>query len=166
MTTTLSDGTTVRIREIRPSDKDLLAAGHARLSEQSRLRRFLGPKPRLTDTDLRYLTEVDGVNHYAVVALLDGHGIVGVSRWVRLVDDREAAEAAIVVGDLLQGKGLGKVLARDLADAARARGVRRITASILADNPPAMALMRLIGDRLSDGGYDHGVHEVAVELAA
>jgi GNAT superfamily N-acetyltransferase len=165
VTTQLTDGTQVAIREIQPQDKALLAAGHAHLSARSQLRRFLGPKPKLTASDLRYLTEVDGINHYAVVALYAGE-IVGVARWVRLVGDPATAEAAVVVGDQLQGKGLGKVLARELADAARSRGVRRITASMLADNPPAMALMRVIGDRLTDGGYDHGVHEIVAELAA
>lgn len=153
------------IREIRADDKHLLAAGHARLSEETQLRRFLGSKPKLTASDLRYLTEVDGVNHYAVVAVV-GADIVGVARWVRRVDDPQTAEAAVVVGDHLQGKGLGKILARNLADAARSRGIRRITASMLSDNPPAMALMRVIGDRLTDGGHDHGVYELVAELAA
>jgi hypothetical protein len=81
------------IREIRPDDKELLAAGYARLSERSRLRRFLAPKPRLTTSDLRYLTEVDGINHFAIVATT-GVDIIGVARWVRLVDDPEEAEAA------------------------------------------------------------------------
>src|SRR3978361_839777 len=65
----------------------MLAAGHARLSERSRLRRLLAPKPRLTASDLRYLTEVDGIDHYAVVAALRGQTdcvIAGVARWVRL----------------------------------------------------------------------------------
>ncbi|MEA2437737.1 MAG: hypothetical protein QOF65_2293, partial [Thermoleophilaceae bacterium] len=133
----LKNGTEITIRDIRADDKDLLAAGYARLSERSRLRRFLGPKPRLTASDLRYLTEVDGLNHYAIVAMR-GRDIVGVARWVRLVDDPDEAEAAIVVGDSLQGNGLGKILARRLADAARERGVRRMRASIMSDNPPAL----------------------------
>jgi RimJ/RimL family protein N-acetyltransferase len=169
VTTRLTDGTEVLIREIRASDKALLAAGHARLSEDSRLRRFLSSKPRLTSSDLRYLTEVDGVNHYAVVAVvgdLEDARIVAVARWVRVVDDPTTAEAAVVVGDELQGKGLGKALARELADAARRRGVRRIRASILSDNPPALALMRVIGERLTDRGHVHGVHEVVVDIAA
>src|SRR3954454_23768799 len=161
----LSDGTPIALRPIRADDKELLTAGYERLSERSRLRRFLGPKPRLTASDLRYLTEVDGVNHYAVVALW-GPDIVGVARWVRLVDDPEEAEVAGVVGDALQGKGLGKILARNLGRAARARGIRRIRASILSDNPPAMALMSLIAARLTDGGHHGGVHELVGELAA
>src|SRR3954471_19843972 len=148
----LSDRTPVELRQIRADDKELLKAGYEHLSERSRLRRFLGPKPRLTASDLRYLTEVDGVNHYAVVALL-GADIVGVARWVRLVDDPQEAEAAVVVGDPLQGGGIGEALAREIPAAARARAIRRIRASILSDNPPAHALMRVIGERLTDGGY-------------
>ena len=45
------------LREIRADDKDLLAAGHARLSEKSRLKRFLASKPRLTASDLRAVDE-------------------------------------------------------------------------------------------------------------
>lgn len=165
MTIKLTDGTPVTLREIRADDKELLAAGHARLSEKSRLKRFLAAKPKLTASDLRYLTEVDGVSHYAVVALIGGD-IVGVARWVRLVAEPESAEAAVVVGDQLQGKGLGKALARNLADAARQRGVKRITASIMSDNPPAEALMRVIAAGLTDGGHQHGVHELVAELAA
>ena len=164
----LTGGLEVVVRPIRPSDKELLATGLARLSELSIHRRFLGPKPRLSKRELRYLTEVDGVNHHAVVAAAPAwdDAIVASARWVRLAEDPLAAEAAIVVADPLQGQGLGRFLARELADAARARGIRRIHASMLSENPPAMALMRVIAERLSDGGHDHGVHEVVAELAA
>jgi GNAT superfamily N-acetyltransferase len=164
----LSDGTEVLIRAIRPSDKALLAAGVTRLSERSRFRRFLTAKPGLSQAELRYLTEVDGVDHYAVAAVLadrwDGD-IIAVARWVRLVGEPSVAEAAIVVCDAYQGKGLGKLLARDLADAARHRGITRIRASIHADNVPALALMRVIAARL-DGATVMGVRELTVDLAA
>src|SRR3954469_13114014 len=168
MTVKLSDGTELLIRPISPADKALLAAGLTRLSETSIQHRFLGPKPRLTAAELRYLTEVDGFDHYAIVAVApQWHGdIVASARWVRLASDPEAAEAAVVVCDALQGKGLGKALARMLADAARERGVRRIHATMLSDNPPALALMRVIAERLRDGGHVQGVHEVVADLPA
>jgi acetyltransferase len=161
----LSDGTQVTVRPIRPADKARLAAGLTRLSETSIQRRFLGPKPKLTAAELRYLTEVDGHDHYAIVAELHGD-LVASARWVRLHEDPEAAEAAVVVCDALQGKGLGKELARLLADAARRHGIRRIHATMLSDNPPALALMRVIAERLSDGGHVQGVHEVVADLPA
>ena len=163
----LPGGTPVLIRRIRPDDKELLARGLRELSELSVQRRFLSPKRRFTQAELRYLTEVDGHDHYAIVAVDPRtDDLVAVGRWVRLVSDPLDAEAAIVVCDDLQGRRLGKELARRLADAARARGIRRIHATMLSDNPPAHALMRVIAERLSGGAHDHGVHEVVAELAA
>ena len=162
----LADGIDLLIRPIRATDKADLASGLTRLSEASRQKRFLGPKTRLTAAELRYLTEVDGRDHYAVVAV-DGDGhVAAVARYVRLDTDPEAAEAAVVVCDALQGRGLGKELARTIADAARASGIRRIHATMSSNNPPALALMRVIADRLSDGGHKQGVHELVAELAA
>src|SRR4051812_3061701 len=149
MSVKLSDGTELLIRPISPSDKAQLAAGMKTLSERTIHRRFLGPKPGLTVAELLFLTEVDGHNHFAIVAEDLGGQIVAVARWVRFVSDDQAAEAAIVVADCLQGKGLGKQLARMLADAARARGVRRMHANMLSVNPPAHALLRVISERLS-----------------
>ena len=167
MLTRLSDGTEVLIREVRPSDKAMLAAGIGRLSEASRVRRFLGPKPVLSAAELRYLTEVDGVDHFAVAAVLadrwDGD-LVAVARWVRLVGDPSAAEAAIVVCDAYQRRGLGKQLARVLADAARRRGIARIHATIHADNVPALALMQVMATRLDGAAAVGGVRELTAEL--
>jgi GNAT superfamily N-acetyltransferase len=168
MSVQLADGTILEVRAIQPSDKARLAAGLTKLSETSVQRRFLGPKPKLTGGELRYLTEVDGHDHFAIVAVAPqwNGDIVASARWVRLAGDPQAAEAAVVVCDDLQGKGLGKILARMLADAARAHGITRIHATMLSANPPALALMAVIAERLSDGGHASGVHEVVAELGA
>ena len=65
----LKDGTRVVLRPIRASDSQLLLEGFERLSPQSRYTRFLAPKKKLTDKELRYRTEVDGIDHFALVAL-------------------------------------------------------------------------------------------------
>src|SRR3954453_9040280 len=105
----LDDGTALLVRPIEATDKARLAAGLTRLSETSRQKRFLGPKPRLTSAELRYLTEVDGHRHHALVAVFPGHDDLAASaRWVPLRPDPLAAEAAVVVCDDLQGRGLGK----------------------------------------------------------
>src|SRR4051794_20929256 len=109
------------------------------LSPESRRARFLTAKPRLTSAELRYLTELDGLDHYALIAVLAERPdlLAGVARFVRSADDPLAAEVAVVVGDPLQGKGLGRTLGLRLADAARARGVRRFTATMLSDHVAA-----------------------------
>jgi len=161
----LSDDTLLLLREIRSDDKERLLEGMESLSDQTRERRFLGPKHTLSPSELRYLTEVDGTDHYALVAVHDDdeEHIAAVARFVRLADDPTAAEAAIVVCDELQGKGLGGLLARRLTDAARERGIDRLTASISSENRPALALMRRIDERLS-GRVTSSVTELVAQL--
>lgn len=164
----LDDGTTVLVRRIRPDDKDLLALAHGRLSSETARRRFLAAKPRLSAGELRYLTEVDDMDHIALVAVLASRPqeIVAVARCVRLPHAPQSAELAIVVADEYQGRGLGTRLGLLLADEAIARGVRRFTASLLADNVVAHRLMRTISMRLAPGRLEGGLDELAFDIAA
>ncbi|MEA2389917.1 MAG: hypothetical protein QOK31_26 [Solirubrobacteraceae bacterium] len=166
MPVSLRNGLVVELRPIRPDDKTELASALDRLSPESRRRRFLTAKPRFTSGELRYLTEVDGENHVALVAVTpDGH-IAGVGRFVRLPEAPETAEFAIVVGDAVQGQGLGSALAVALADAARARGVRRFAATALSDNVAVHRLLRTIAGRLEPARRGGGIDEFVAELAA
>jgi GNAT superfamily N-acetyltransferase len=105
------------IRPIRASDKRLPERGMRRLSPESARLRFLGPKDHLTLAELRYLTEIDYVDHYAVVAVAadDPRELLGVGRWVRDPARPFAAELAIAVGDCYQGRGLGTALGEALS---------------------------------------------------
>ena len=64
----LPDGAQVVIRPIRAEDKRMLSDGLRRLSPESVQRRFLTPKRSFSRAELRYLTEVDGRDHVALVA--------------------------------------------------------------------------------------------------
>jgi RimJ/RimL family protein N-acetyltransferase len=163
-----SRGTRVLIRPIEPEDKAKLVDGLRRLSDESIRKRFLASKPRFTAAELRYLTEIDGVNHIALVAVLerDPRILVAVARCVRLPDRPGTAEMAIVVGDPWQNQGLGRELATRLADAALAVGIRRFAATMLGYNEAARRLMRTFSRRLEEGWAGSGVREVLVELAA
>ena len=82
--TTLRDGQRLQIRRLTPEDAPVVERAFARLSEESRRLRFLTSKPRLTRSELRYLTEVDGHQHEALVAVdpVTRQG-VGIARFVR-----------------------------------------------------------------------------------
>jgi RimJ/RimL family protein N-acetyltransferase len=141
------DQVALAIRPIRGDDDVRLRESHERLSAETRYRRFLAVKPHLTSADVRYLVEIDGCDHFALVATLPAgdathppESIVGVARFIRIPSNREAAEVAIVVNDAFQGRGVGTELVARLADAAVARGVRRFRATMLADN---VAIQRL-----------------------
>ena len=64
----LTDGRQVGIRPIRADDAVRLREAHTRLSPETRYRRFLAAKPQLSAADSRYLVEVDGSDHFALVA--------------------------------------------------------------------------------------------------
>ena len=153
-------------RHIRADDKGRLAGALARLSPESQHKRFLMPKPRFSSSELRYLTEIDGFDLVAIVAVLatDSESIVGVGRFVRLRDEPDTAEAAIVVGDEFQGQGLGRELGRRLADEALERGVKRFTATLLGENDASQRLFASISNRL-ESRVDHGLRELVMELA-
>ena len=163
----LRNGTDVVIRPIRPDDKALLARGMAALSPHSARLRFLGPKNHLTLAELRYLTEIDQVDHYALVAVLadDPSSMAGVGRWVRDAEHPDAAEVAVVVGDCYQGQGLGTQLGIALADGARGLGVGRFTATMLPENTAAQRLFAHISGRLSTRLHS-GTYELVADLAA
>ena len=161
----LPDGTRLRLRFIVPSDKTLLTSGLSRLSPQSRAQRFLVPKSRLTEEELRYLTEVDGEDHVAIVAVHedDPARLAGVGRFIRDPREPDQAEMAITICDALQGMGLGRTIGLALADVARARGIRRFTASLLGTNVVAARLFRAISRRV-ETEYSGGIVDLVVEL--
>ncbi len=153
----------VTVRAIRPDDRDALRAAFHKLSPLSRYRRFQGHLSDLSPAMLRYLTEVDGDEHFAVVALLERPRrpalralpgalferwqappeIVGVARLIRLRPD--TAEVAITVADALQRKGLGARLLSILVTHARRSGVETLVAHVLADNTPMRELLSKVG---------------------
>jgi GNAT superfamily N-acetyltransferase len=167
MLITAGDGARLYVRHVRPSDKELIAKAWLQLSEKSQHRRFLAAKPVLTRSDLRYLTELDGHDHVALVAvrLNEPNRFVAVARYVRLMHDPETAEVAVTVADPMHGKGVGRQLGVLLADEARGRGIKRFSASILSDNRPALRLMATMSDRLHSRS-ERGVSDLVADLAA
>lgn len=165
MTHELPDGTRLRLRFIAPSDKALLVRGLQQLSARSRRQRFLAPRSHLTEAELRYLTEVDGRDHVAIVAVLedDPSQLAGVARFVRDPRRPDEAEVAITVGDPLQGMGLGRTLGLALADVAKSLGVRRFTASLLGDNDAAHRVFHAISRRVQTE-YADGIADLVAEL--
>jgi len=168
-TAQLANGLCVVLRPVRPSDKDGLVSGLARMSPQSRYLRFFTNKSQFTAAELRYLTEVDGENHFALAALrtlADGsEDGIGIARFVRLRDEPAVAEAAIAVVDEFHRNGLGRLLFLRLAAAARERGIERIRSEILPENRAIRAIIR----QLATGACEHhegGVVTVEASLPA
>lgn len=136
-TVRLSGGERVRIRPITPDDRAELARAYLRLSPESRRLRFLSPPNHLSETMLRYLTCVDGVNHAALVAIAEdepGQPGVGIARYVRLADGGDTAEVAVTVLDDHERRGIGTLLLEMVLERAVRHGIRRVRGYVAASN--------------------------------
>ena len=130
------------IRPLRNGDTETVAALFERLGDRSRERRFCGAKPRLSESELAHLARVDN-NHHVLVGYLDGDpGPVGMARLVRT---GSSAEIAFEVADAHQSRGLGSILASELAADARAAGITQLVATVCGDNARIVALMKRLG---------------------
>src|SRR4029450_3658992 len=103
----LPDGTLVRTRPLRPDDREKLRNGFARLSPQSKYRRFFSVPATLSEASLTYLTTTDGQNHVAIGAELGAEGAdtsygIGIARFVGLTEDPEGGEAAVAGVDEME----------------------------------------------------------------
>jgi GNAT superfamily N-acetyltransferase len=160
----LPDGSEVLVRPVRADDKPLIAAAWERLSDESRYRRFMTAKKRLSPRELAHLTEVDHVDHEAIAALDPRtHAGLGVARYIRNPDRPETAEAAVAVIDDWQGRGLGGLLLRRLSRRARVNGIETFTASLLTVNRSMLRLFERLG-RVELRGMDGATMEIDVEL--
>ena len=113
---TLRDGTEVIVRAIVPEDAPLLQELFRRLSPESVFLRFLTRLKELSQTQAERLANVDYQTQMALVATL-GPDIVGVARYAHSAEYGPGmAEAAVVVQDEDQSRGLGTRLLTRLSD--------------------------------------------------
>ena len=135
----------ISIRPLRNGDTETVASVFARLSDESRRRRFGGPKPRLSEAELAHLARVDA-KHHVLVAYVDGdRAPAGLARLVRF---GQTAEVAFEVVDEHQGQHVGSALAGVLAADARAAGIAELHATITGDHRRVSSLLSRSARRL------------------
>jgi acetyl coenzyme A synthetase (ADP forming)-like protein len=150
----LKDGGSVHIRAITPGDKERLRAHFRSLSVESVRLRFLGAKKDLTESELRYLTEIDFARHVALLATRwtgDVEEIVGVARYVQ-APGASRAEMAIVVADGHQQRGVGTALLEHLAQIALGAGMREFEADVSSENRTVLDMLRKSGFTVTGEG--------------
>lgn len=168
----LDDGTQVLFRPIRPDDAQRLERLFYRLSPRSLYLRFFTPMARPNAAMIRRLSTVDYTDRLALVAVIDDE-VVGVARFDRVsatapaalhVDPGEA-EAAVIVEDAWQGRGIATRLLWRLSAAAVVREVHTFTASVLADNRPMLGLLSVLGESV-EMELEGGEYVVRLRLSA
>lgn len=157
----LSDGGTVHIRPVMPSDSDEVDAFHVRQSRETIYFRYFSPLPKLSARDLARIVNIDYVNRMALVALL-GDEVVGLASY-DIWPDHNEAEVAFMVDEQHQGRGLATVLLEYLAVAARENGLDGLTATVLPTNRKMLGVFRDAGFQVASA-FEEGLIEVRLGI--
>lgn len=133
-------------RELGPKNlREGINDGFKRMSRRSRWLRFASAVTELSDSELDYLTDLDGSNRVAwCAAAIDGGrpSGIGLARYFRLPDEPEVAEFAISVVDEFHGQGVGSSLLEKLIESARSNDIRVLRGYVLPQNERMLGLCR------------------------
>lgn len=157
----LADGSTARIRPIRPDDRERLRDFHGRQSSESIYFRYFRFRPELSEQELTHFTTVDYSDRMAFVAVRDDE-LIAVARY-EPYGDRNEAEVAFFIDDGHNGRGLATILLEFLAAAGRRRKLDGFTATVLPENYGMLRVFRKAGFAVSTKFAD-GVIEVTLGI--
>jgi len=161
----LKDGSTVRLRPIRPDDDEAMIALFDRLSPQAIYLRFHQAVTQMTKQEVQRFTHVDYESAFALVATLGeppDEEIIAVGRYARL-GNPERAEVAFVVDDSHQGRGIATHLLDQLASVARDKGIRIFEAEVLGENEKMMEVFRGSGFQV-ESRFQNGTYHVVLPI--
>jgi GNAT superfamily N-acetyltransferase len=146
VTEALRDGRRIKIRALRPQDRDDFMAAVGRASSQSLYRRFFAVRRHFTEDETSFYLNVDFVDHVALVAVVEENAhstIIAGARYV--VDQPRQTEVALTVIDAYQGRGVGAALLRHLVTIARDAGIKELIAHVLPDNTAMLRVFERSG---------------------
>jgi acetate---CoA ligase (ADP-forming) len=163
----LRDGAVLRVRALRPEDRNGLKALFGRCSPETIRYRFLCTLKAFSEELVDRLVSVDGARQLALVVTMGENGnarIVAVGHYQALDERPDVAEVSFLVEDALQLRGLGTQLLDVLAELARAHGITRFAADVLADNRLMLSVFRKAGYGLSSS-TSYGVTHLEFPIA-
>jgi RimJ/RimL family protein N-acetyltransferase len=162
----LRDRRRVRLREIRPNDRDEVRQAFDRLSIESRYTRFMSYVRELSPEMLERTVHPQAARDLGLVAEIDapdGLDIVAGARYY-VQGDGETCEFAVTVADAWQGIGLASRLMRELIQGARLRGVKHMEGFVLARNSGMLNVARRLGFTVHADPNDATVKIVRLDL--
>ncbi|MFU8843169.1 MAG: GNAT family N-acetyltransferase [Bacteroidales bacterium] len=144
---TLSDGTEVLLRPIKPEDEPLwleLLGSCSKASIYSRFRYDFYFDSHEVATQFCF---IDYDREMAIVAEVESEGrkkLIGVGR---LISDPDVvvAEYAVLITDAWQKKDLGQILTAYCLDIAEQIGIKRVSAETTKDNKPMISVFQKLG---------------------
>lgn len=148
----LRDGAILKLRALKPDDREGLKSLFNRCSTESIRYRFLSSIKSLPDELLDRLVNVDGAKQVALV-VVHGEGaneqILAVGRYNVDKERSHVAEVAFLVEDAMQKRGIGTLLLDNLAEIALQHEITHFSADVLLDNLTMLSVFRKAGYALA-----------------
>ena len=144
---TTKTGLEIFLRPVKISDEPLLKEFVYSLSDQSLYRRFLSRRTDMPHEFLQKFVIIDYAEEMAIFAVIEyaqKEEIVGVGRYY-IDKNTHTAEAAFVVRDDFQKRGIGTELLKYLTHLAQKQGLLGFTADVLVDNEPMLHVFQKMG---------------------
>lgn len=165
----LGDGRVLWQRPIAPADAEPIRRTFPLLSPEEIRLRFLHPIRELTAEQARRLTRIDPATEFALVIaepLPPGEALVGAVARLAIDPGGRQAEFAIIVSRFLAGRGLGRMLMRQLIQWARRKRLDSIYGDVLEENLPMLGLADSLGFRRERLPDEPGLLRVRLDLRA
>ncbi|MEJ2717611.1 MAG: GNAT family N-acetyltransferase [Deltaproteobacteria bacterium] len=141
------DGMAIFLRPIKPEDGALLVKFFNTLSPETIFFRFLSHLKTLPSEWVEHFTQIDYDREVAMIAVEQSDAeerILGVCRIMRSSGSTRG-EAAVVVGDQWQGRGIGSLLLKECLRIAKELGMRTVWGLFDAENKKALRLAGKFG---------------------
>jgi acetyltransferase len=162
----LTDGSVVRFRHVRPADEPRIAAAINSSSRETLLHRFFSPIRSVAPDQLRRMLEFDSTREVCIVGVTGGEAtqrIICGARYVKLPKP-DVAEIALTVHDDFQRRGLGSFLLRLLARLAQAENLKWFEAEVLSSNDKMLQLLRKLAPGQARGHWTGEIYHMEVPV--
>jgi acyl-CoA hydrolase len=147
-----------RVRAIKSTDESMIRDLFYHLSQSSVYFRYFSPKRSMPHDNLyEYVTlaEDKGISLVVTIGARETRRIIAEARYV-IDQSGSFAEAAFMVAEEFQGRGIGSFLLNYLIELARERGVEGFRLEVLSTNGPMLRMMDNLPFRLAKQ-LDNGV---------
>lgn len=163
----LDDHRVLVLRPMNLADAEPIRQSFALLSPEEVRMRFLHPIKELTPEAARRLATINPAKEFALVLaepLPPGEALVGAVARVAIDPDARRAEFAILVSRFLAGKGLGRLMMKQLIRWARLKRVETLYGDVLDENRPMLRLADSLGFCREPMLDEPGVTRVSLDL--
>ncbi|MFE9451785.1 GNAT family N-acetyltransferase [Streptomyces sp. NPDC006739] len=143
----LADGTTVRIRQAGPADREEVQRLYEAMAPQNLRLRFFSVSPSSARQAAERVAR-GGRSGYRALAAECGGRLVGLAEY-EVLPGGGTAEISVAVADDWHHRGVATLLLEHLADAARTAGVTAFSADALAENHDVLKVFHDLGLRVT-----------------